>query len=94
MRKFAVVALPAVFAAVVTVASVSAIAQQRTYADPYPYTRSADKAGQGPYQLYPLYGCTDYEITAGTQTVKQICDRRAPGQIFKTLDKEGHGIAR
>ena len=60
MTRYAVIgAVPAVFAAAVTLLSISALAQGRTYAEPYPYQKSDPAKG---YTLYQLHGCGDYEL--------------------------------
>lgn len=75
--------------AVLALVPSAAFAQGRTYAEPYPYHKSSGAQG---YQIYPVHGCNDYEIT-GSGPVRHICDRRSPAQILKTTDREGQGVA-
>ena len=69
--------------------STYALAQGRTYAEPYPYQKSDPARG---YTLYQLHGCGDYELLPPAR-VRHVCDRRSPSQIIKTIDRESHGTA-
>lgn len=56
--------------------------------EPWPYYKAANVTG---YQLYPLRGCNWYRIEE--LQVKQLCDPKAPGELFRNIDKDGHGVA-
>lgn len=87
MTKYTVIASVSALALL----STAALAQERrTYADPYPYLKSSEVKSGPLGQFYELAGCGDYEIVPPS-TVKQVCDRRSTGQIFKTTDKEAAG---
>ena len=70
--------------------STYALAQGRTYAEPYPYQKSDPAKG---YTLYTLHGCGDYELLPPSR-IRHVCDRRSAKEIFKTNDREGHGTAK
>lgn len=67
--------------------STYALAQGRTYAEPYPYHKSDPARG---YALYQLHGCNDYEVV-GAGRVTHVCDRKSPVNLFRLLDKDGQG---
>ena len=67
--------------------STYALAQGRTYAEPYPYQKSDPAKG---YTLYQLHGCGDYELQPPSR-VRHVCDRKSPANLFRLLDKDGQG---
>ena len=67
--------------------STTALAQGRTYAEPYPYQKSDPAKG---YTLYTLHGCGDYEVV-GAGRVTPVCDRKSPINLFRLMDKDGQG---
>ena len=94
MMKFVpVVAVAAAFSTGVTLLSLSALAQGRTYAEPYPYQKSDPAKG---YTVYQLHGCGDFKIV-GAQT-RQICnarhDTRDAKQYFEYQDFYGPNQAK
>lgn len=93
MKLVQAVTVAAAFSAGAVLISMSALAQGRTYAEPYPYQKSDPAKGYTPYQLH---GCGDFKIV-GAQT-RQICnarhDTRDAKQYFEYQDFYGSNQAK
>lgn len=93
MKLVQAVAVAAAFSAGAALISLSALAQGRTYAEPYPYHKSSGAKG---YQVYPTSGCEDFKATGGT--TRQICngrhDTRDAKQYFEYQDFYGPNQAK